>query len=38
MLWYWLGAMESVGLLTFSREIDIRLVDVTFGGPVIVSW
>jgi hypothetical protein len=38
LLWYWLGTMESIGILVFNREIDIRLVDQSFGGPVIVIW
>ncbi len=30
--------MEWTGLFVFTREIDLHLVDQTFGGPVIVSW
>jgi len=30
--------MESIGILVFNREIDIRLVDKSFGGPVLVIW
>lgn len=38
LLWYWLGTMESIGILVFNREIDIHLVDQSFGGPVLVIW
>lgn len=38
LLWFWLGSMESIGIHVFNREIDIRLVDQSFGGPVIVIW
>jgi hypothetical protein len=38
ILWYWLGAMESIGIFVFTREIDIHMVDRSFGGPVIVTW
>lgn len=38
LLWCWLGTMESSGILVFTREIDIRLVDQSFGGPWLVIW
>ncbi|MDL2335379.1 MAG: hypothetical protein QFC55_05050 [Chloroflexota bacterium] len=38
LLWFWLGTMESFGILVFNREIDIHTVDQSFGGPVIISW
>jgi hypothetical protein len=38
LLWYWLGSMESIGIHVYNREIGIRLVDQSFGGPVIVIW
>jgi hypothetical protein len=38
LLWYWFGAMESVGLLVHHRAIDLGLVDEAFGGPIILSW
>ena len=38
LVWYWLGITESLGLLTFEREIDIRDIDRTFGGPVILTF
>lgn len=38
LLWYWAGAMESIGILVFNREIDIHVVDQSFGGPVIITW
>jgi hypothetical protein len=38
LLWYWLGTMESIGILVFNRQIDIHLVDQSFGGPVLVIW
>lgn len=38
LLWYYQGVMESLGFLVFNREIDIRIVDQTLGGPVILTW
>ena len=38
LLWYWFGAMESIGLLVHHRAIPLRLVDDTFGGPALISW
>jgi hypothetical protein len=38
LLWYYLGVMESLGIMVFKREIDIHLVDQSMGGPIIISW
>lgn len=38
LIWYWLGVQESIGVLVFQRELDIRDVDQVFGGPIIVSF
>ena len=37
LIWYWMGAMESIGILIFDRVIEIRLVDQTYGGPILVT-
>lgn len=29
---------ESLGLLVFRREVDIKLVEDFFSGPIIISW
>lgn len=36
-VWYWLGMMESIGMLVFGRDIDLRLVANTIGGPILIS-
>ena len=36
--WYFAGIMESLGFLVFNREVDIRYVDQTLGGPVTITW
>ena len=38
LLWFWLGSMESIGIHVFNREIDLRLVEQSFGAPVTVIW
>ena len=38
LLWYWIGAMESIGILVHHREIDLRVVDDSFGGPTLLTW
>jgi hypothetical protein len=38
LLWYYLGVMESLGIMVFKREIDIHLVDQSMGGPIIITW
>ena len=38
LVWYWLGMMESIGMLVFHRDLDVRVVDNTIGGPVLISW
>lgn len=37
-VWYWLGAMESLGELVHDRAVDLRVVDKTISGPIQVSW
>jgi len=29
---------ESLGLLVYRREVDIKLVEDFFSGPIIISW
>lgn len=36
-VWYWLGMMESIGMLVFGRDIDLPLVANTIGGPILIS-
>ena len=38
LVWYWLGAMEGLGVLSFERHVDIRDVDQVYGGPIIVTF
>lgn len=38
LVWYWFGVMETLGVLAFERQVDIRDVDQVYGGPVIVTW
>ncbi len=38
LVWYWSGMMESIGILVFNRDIALRLVDNSFGGPVLITW
>jgi hypothetical protein len=35
---YWLGAMESVGVLVHKGELRIDLVEDFMSGPIVVSW
>lgn len=35
---YWLGAMESIGVLVHSGELRIDLVEDFMSGPITVSW
>jgi hypothetical protein len=37
-VFYWLGAMEALGILVHHRQIPIELVDDFFSGPVVISW
>jgi hypothetical protein len=38
LLWQYAVIMESLGYLVFRRQVDMRLVDQTMGGPVIITW
>lgn len=38
LVWYWFGVMETLGVLAFERQVDIRDVDQVYGGPIIVTW
>jgi len=38
LLEYWVGAMETLGVLVFHHEIDLDLVDDFFSGQIVVSW
>lgn len=38
LVWYWLGVMESLGVLTFHRFVNITDVDEVHGGPIVVSF
>lgn len=38
LIWFWLGSMESLGILVHHREVPLELVDDFFSGPVVVSW
>ena len=29
---------ESLGLLVYRREVDFRLVEDFFSGPIVISW
>lgn len=33
-----MSTWESVGILLFNHEIDIKMVDDAFSGPIIFSW
>jgi hypothetical protein len=35
---YWLSTMEWLGSLVRHREIELRLVDEFFSGPILISW
>ena len=35
---YWLGSMESIGVLVHSGEIGLGLVEDFFSGPISMSW
>ena len=37
-VWYWLGAMEGLGLLVFHRAVAMELVDQAYAGPIMISW
>ncbi len=37
-VFYWLGAMESLGQLVHDRAVDLRTVERTIAGPIQVSW
>ncbi len=37
-VWYWLGAIESLGELVHDRAVDLRTVERTISGPIQVSW
>jgi hypothetical protein len=37
LVWFWLGVMEQIGFFVRSGELDLRLVDQTFSGPVQVT-
>jgi hypothetical protein len=38
LVWYWLGMMESIGMLVFERELGLRLVSGTISGPILITW
>jgi hypothetical protein len=38
LLEYWVGAMETLGVLVFHHELDLELVDDFFSGLIVVSW
>lgn len=38
LVWYWLGMMESIGMLVYERELDLRLVSATIGGVIVITW
>ena len=38
LVWFWLGAMESIGILVHDRFVDLHDVDETYGGPVVLSF
>lgn len=33
LIWFWLGSMESLGILVHHREVPLPLVDDFFSGP-----
>ena len=35
---YWLGAMESIGVLVHNDELSIDRVEDFMSGPIVVSW
>jgi hypothetical protein len=37
-VYYWLGAMETMGILVHHRHIDLELVDDFFSGPLLITW
>src|SRR5215510_5855381 len=35
---FWLGSMESIGVLVHNGEISLDMAADFFSGPIIVSW
>lgn len=35
---YWLGSMETIGVLVHKGELGIELVEDFMSGPIAVSW
>lgn len=35
---YWLGSMESIGVLVHKGELGIDIVEDFMSGPIILSW
>jgi hypothetical protein len=37
-IFYWFGAMETLGILVHHGEVSFQLVDDFISGPVVLSW
>ena len=35
---YWLGSMESIGVLVHKGELPLALVEDFMSGPIVLSW
>jgi hypothetical protein len=38
LVWFYLGAMESMGILVHARQLDLRLVDQLHSQPILTGW
>jgi hypothetical protein len=38
LVWYWLGVMESLGILVHDRFVEILDVEQTYSAPVLVTF